>query len=206
MKLNFSRIITSAVLAAATLTGTCAQAGVLLGTGGLEKSADLTRIATASGTLEFLDLTTTQGWTIEDALFGYASQGFRVAGGDELSELMGAFGITYFITGDYMAELASTEAQSKAFVDHVSATWGDAAYGISYEAGRNMYMFSCIAIKNCGEPPNYIAMEDYTYGNELMGFYLVRDGAVAVPLPATPALFGAALLAMAALRRRAPRV
>ncbi len=205
MTLNFSRIITSALLAAAALTGTCAQAGVLLGTGGLEKSADLTRIATASGTLEFLDLTTTQGWTIEDALFGYAPQGFRVAGGDEIRELMGAFGIAYFVTGDYMAELDATGTQSKAFVDHVSATWGDAAYGISYEAGRNMYMFSCIAIDNCGEPANYIAMEDYTYGNELMGFYLVRD-AVEVPLPATPALFGAALLAVAALRRRAPRI
>ena len=84
----------------------------------------------------------------------------------------------------------------------MGATWNDAAFGISYEASRNMIIFSCISHTSCGEPANYVAMEDNNFGNELMGFYLVRDAATEVPVPATLPLAGAALLALAALRRR----
>lgn len=204
-KPTFPSLVAATLLAAAALTGSCAQAGVLLGTGSLEKDADLTRIKTATGTLEFLDLTSTQGWSVEQALFGYASQGFRLANGGELAQLLGAFDINYVITADYMAELPGTVKQSAAFVDYVGTTWGDAAFGMSYEASRNMIIFSCVSTSSCGEPHNYVAMEDYNYGNELMGSYLVRDAAVAVPLPATLPLIGAGLLAMAALRRRERR-
>jgi hypothetical protein len=198
---TIARTLGGACLAAACLTG-AAHAGALLGTGSLEKDADLTRVASAAGTLEFLDLTSTQGWTLEMALFSYAPQGFRLAGGAEMGELLGAFGIGYVVTADYLAELPSTPAGSAALVEHVGATWNEAAFGISYEAARSMIIFSCISRANCGEPTNYVAMEDNNFGNELMGFYLVRDGATAVPVPPTLPLTGAALLAMAALRRR----
>lgn len=202
-KSGLKRACAGAVLAAAMLAGTSAQAGVLLGSVGLEKAADLTRIATATHTLQFLDLTTTQGWTLENALFAYESQGFRLATGDDMRELMGAFGLTYVITADYMAELPGTAQQSASLVDYVGATWTDAAFGMSYEAARSMLIFSCISAGSCGEPPNYVAMEDYNYGNELMGFYLVRNEAAPVPLPAPLPLIGIGLLALAALRRAA---
>ncbi len=202
-KPNFSTIIASVLLAAATLVP--AHAGVLLGTGSLERDADLTRVASATHALEFLDLTSTLGWSVDEALFGYAPQGFRVANGGELRELMHAFGISYVVTADYMAELPSTIKSSAAFVDYVGATWNEAAFGISFEETRSMHIFSCISTANCGEPRNYVAMEDFNFGNELMGVYLVRDAAVPVAAPATLPLAGAALLALAALRRRSRR-
>jgi hypothetical protein len=199
-KTNLSRLFAATALALATLCGQ-AQAGVLLGTGNLEREADLTRVAGAGGTLEFLDLTTTRGWAVDEALFAFGSQGFRVADGNEMRELMGAFNITYVVTANYLAELPSTLKDSTAFVDYVGATWGDAAFGMSYEATRGMLIFSCISGDTCGEPRNYVAMEDFNFGNELMGVYLVRDAA-AIPVPAPLALLGAAGLALAALRRR----
>ena len=201
-KLKIPAMFAAAALAAASLLCSTAQAGVLLGTATLEKPDDLTRVASHGGALEFLDLTSTLGWTLDDALFGYAPHGFRVANGDEMRELFGAFGITYVITADYMAELPSSPKHSAALVDYVGATWNGASFGMSYEPARSMLIFSCISAVDCGEPPNYVAMEDYNYGNELLGVYLVRDAALPVPLPATLPLIGIGLLAMAARCRQ----
>ncbi len=192
-----TRRAAGAMLAAAILSGSPAHAGVLLGTAGLEKDADLTRVATATRTLEFLDLTTTQGWSVDAALFGFGPQGFRLARGDDMRELMSAFGITYVVTGDYLAELISTEKYSAAFADYLGATWSDAAFGISYEGARGMLIYSCISTAGCGQPPNYVAMEDLNFGDERMGVYLVREAPLPVPLPATLPLAGIGMLAMA---------
>ncbi len=196
-RLTRTSLVAGAVLAAAILAGPPAHAGLLLGTAGLEKDADLTRVATATRTLELLDLTTTQGWSVEAALFGFGPQGFRLASGDDMRELMSAFGIVYVVTGDYLAELPSTEKFSAAFVDYLGATWSDAAFGISYEAARDMLIYSCISTASCGEPPNYVAMEDLNFGDERMGVYLVREAPLPVAAPASLPLAGIGMLAMA---------
>lgn len=176
-------------------------AAVLVGTGTLGNSNDLTVIETSSGQRqEFLDLTATLGNSVTQALAAWSSEGFRWATVAEVSGLFDAFGIVYAAPpNNSFVELTPSETSASSFIDYMGNTAGPfgltAAVGF-FSDGTVEGLRSCISLSLCS-PRNFV--QDWSafgnatsLGSRSTGVFLVRD-VRAVPEPGTLALLGLAL-------------
>jgi hypothetical protein len=181
---------------------TLVQASLLIGTGTLNSTDDLTIVQAGSGTtLEWLDLSTTDGMSVVDAVSAYQGDGFRWATGGDIAELYAAFGITYGITSSssYLLGIDLTTAQN--FVSYLGATSSSNALGWidDLDNGTN-HTHDCIG--SACNPYGFVSnVPTFWPSNSAIGVYMVRDS-VAAPIPAAPLLFGSGLLGLLGIARR----
>ena len=204
---TFRHVIAAAALSVFAVPAAMAT-GVLLGTGTLNTTDDLTRIQVGSNVLEFLDLSTTSGSTVSAAVSAYSGNGFHWATGSEVSDLFSAFGITYSNSAGAVSDLGASLTDRTSFVGYLGETGGQAGHSLGWIddlTGGGFHTYSCIAINSCG-PVSFVFNVPDAYGiwpSEFqVGVYLVRD---AVPEPTTYALMAAGLAGLAAMRRRQAR-
>jgi hypothetical protein len=184
---------------------------IFLGTNTLSSADDLTVMKCTSGqTWEWLDLTSTLGLSVEDALDAYAPQGFHSATGGDVAELYGAFGITYRSTPGGSALLGNIPQQD-VLMGYLGITLVDfnpflrnfAAIGwIDDFTTDSFHTYSCISngLGGCGfvqgAVSNFEIAEPRTSKS---GTYLVRE--VAVPEPSSGLLLLLGILAVATYRQ-----
>ena len=204
---TFRHVIATAALSVFAVPAAMAS-GVLLGTGTLNTTNDLTRIQAGASVLEFLDLSATSGLSVSAAVSAYGANGFHWATGSEVSDLFSAFGITYSNSAGAVSDLGASLTDRTSFVGYLGETGGQAGHSLGWIddlTGGGFHTYSCIAINSCG-PVSFVFNAPDAYGiwpSEFqIGVYLVRD---AVPEPTTYALMAAGLAGLAAMRRRQAR-
>jgi len=204
---TFRHVIATAALSVFAVPAAMAS-GVLLGTGTLNTTNDLTRIQAGASVLEFLDLSATSGLSVSAAVSAYGANGFHWATGSEVSDLFSAFGITYSNSAGAVSDLGASLTDRTSFVGYLGETGGQAGHSLGWIddlTGGGFHTYSCIAINSCG-PVSFVFNVPDAYGiwpSEFqIGVYLVRD---AVPEPTTYALMAAGLAGLAAMRRRQAR-
>jgi hypothetical protein len=181
---------------------TSAQGSSLIGTGTLN-SADALTIVQASGgtTLEWLDLSTTDGMSVSDAMSAYQGDGFRWATGADIAELYAAFGITYGATSSSSYDLGIDITTAQNFVSYLGATSSSNALGWidDLDNGTN-HTHDCIG--SACNPYGFVSnVPTFWPSNSAIGVYMVRDS-VAAPIPAALWLFGSGLLGLLGIARR----
>ena len=204
---TFRHVIATAALSVFAVPAAMAS-GVLLGTGTLNTTNDLTRIQAGASVLEFLDLSATSGLSVSAAVSAYGANGFHWATGSEVSDLFSAFGITYSNSAGAVSDLGASLTDRTSFVGYLGETGGQAGHSLGWIddlTGGGFHTYSCIAINSCG-PVSFVFNVPDAYGiwpsDFQIGVYLVRD---AVPEPTTYALMAAGLAGLAAMRRRQAR-
>ena len=160
-------------------------------------------IQDGSQTLQFLDLTSTQGMTIANAVSTFSGDGFHWASGAEVAQLYGAFGITYQSVVKDVIFLSVPSVQAAAYTSYLGTTFGNASIGwVDDNTDGSFHTYSCISIDTCRSGA-FVANNDLLRAAERnLGVFLVRSTAIPVAEPGTTALIGIGLAGILALRRR----
>ena len=200
------RWLSIAVLSASALTTPASATPLLIGSATLNLANDLTLIQDGSHVLQFLDLTSTQGMTVANALGAFGGDGFHWATGAEVAQLYGAFGIAYQSVVADVHFLTVPAAQATAYTSYLGITGADAAIGwIDDNTDASFHTYSCISVLTCGFGA-FIANNTFNWPSEpRVGVFLVRSAANPSPEPGTAALIGIGLAGILALRRRSGR-
>jgi hypothetical protein len=197
---------------------------VLIGSRTLETANDLTVIQTSTNTLEWLDLTSTVGMSIQAAATTYGADGFHWATGAEVSELWATTGIIYASAPNTFLQVTFTGyAGQIALMDLLGVTDNDGnpLFGSNGARGwiddhTTTTAFTAACISNglgvCSPPwgsvvnstvSPLILTSDGTPAVGTMGTYLVRT----VPEPSSLAqvALGLCAVAVAFITRRRGR-
>ena len=205
MKSSFhlKRWLSIAVLSAAALTTPASATPLLIGSASLNLANDLTVIQDGNQVLQFLDLTSTQGMTIANAVSTFSGDGFHWASGAEVAQLYGAFGITYQSVVKDAIFLSVPSVQAAAYTSYLGTTFGNASIGwVDDNTDGSFHTYSCISIDTCRSGA-FVANNDLLRAAERnLGVFLVRSTAIPVAEPGTTALIGIGLAGILALRRR----
>ncbi len=191
------KLLVAALLAVSPVA---ANAALLLGSATLDSAGDLTQVQDGSQTYQFLDLTSTQGMSQAVALATYGSSGFTVATSTEMTALYNAFGFTYVSTNGFAPLGDLSAAESIDFIGYFGSTFTDASLG-SYIDLTYGQSYNCIGFDVCATN-GFNNRDDISYGDALLGVYLVRAAPDEVPEPAILGLFGLGAIALGLGRRR----
>lgn len=197
------RWLSIVVLSAASLATPASATPLLIGSATLNLANDLTVIQDGNQVLQFLDLTSTQGMTIANAVSAFSGDGFHWASGAEVAQLYGAFGITYQSVVKDVIFLSVPSGQAAAYTSYLGTTFGNASIGwVDDNTDGSFHTYSCISIDTCRSGA-FVANNDLLRAAERnLGVFLVRSTANPVPEPGTTALIGIGLAGILALRRR----
>jgi hypothetical protein len=182
---------------------------ILLGTNTLNLVDDLTVIKTSSGeTWEWLDLTSTLGLSVAEAVDAFAPLGFHWATGVDVAELYGAFGFPYLSPPVGGTVILNHLPEQTVLMDYIGITRIDhndpglklfAATGwIDDLTTDTHHTFSCISNGQgaCSPPQGEVRnMKIGVAQNGTTGTYLVRT--TPVPEPSTSLLLLVAFGAVA---------
>jgi len=208
MNLHRSMVV---LVVGAVFSGAVAHAnGVLVGNGSLFHPNDLTRIRVGSDIVEFLDLTSTAGLSVASALAAYAGSGFHWANGNDMAELVSAFGMSYSINpGGISADLGGSEAQRTSFVSYLG-TPGIKDYTnntgwLDDHSTQTMHSYLCVGFVGCGKVNGgggaFVAQTSQVWpAGPYFGVYLVRT-APPVPESSTLSMLLPGLAAILGTRR-----
>ncbi len=206
MRMQNITLILALLLGSAILLAGAANAGTMIGTGTFQTTGDLTMIQTSGGdVLEFLDLMSTVGMSVDDALDEYESDDFRWATGDEVSELYGAFEITYSLKEKGFVDLglAPTSTEATTFLSFIQTSSNSALGWIDDYTTGDYYTYSCISVGNGCFPVAAFtnSTKNFWPSEPTIGVYLVRNNAL-IPEPSTAVLVAGGLLGLAMQGRR----
>ena len=208
MKTRFplKRWLSIVVLSAASLATPASATPLLIGSATLNLANDLTVIQDGSQVLQFLDLTSTQGMSVANAVGTFGAKGFHWATGTEVALLYGAFGITYQSVVADVHFLTVQAAQATAYTSYLGITGGDAAVGwIDDNTDASFHTYSCISVLTCGFGA-FVANNTFNWPSEpRIGVFLARSAANPIPEPGTALMIGIGLAGIFALRRRSGR-
>ena len=205
MKSSFhlKRWLSIVALSAAALATPASATPLLIGSATLNLTNDLTVIQDGSQTLQFLDLTSTQGMTIANAVSTFSGDGFHWATGAEVAQLYGAFGITYQSVFNGAVFLGVSAVLATTYTSYLGITSLDAAVGfIDDNTDASFHTYSCISVSACRNGAFVANNDQITESNPRLGVFLVRSTANPVPEPGTAVLIGFGLAGILALRRR----
>ena len=197
------RWLSVAALSAAALGSPASATPLLIGSASLNLANDLTVIQDGNQVLQFLDLTSTQGMTVANAVGTFGANGFHWATGAEVAQLYAAFGITYQSVVADVQFLSVPAAQATAYTSYLGITGGDAAVGwIDDNTDASFHTYSCISVLTCGFGA-FIANNAFNWPSEpRVGVFLVRSAANPIPEPGTALMIGIGLAGILAFRRR----
>lgn len=197
------RWLSIAVLSAAAMATPAGAVPLVIGSATLNLANDLTVIQDGSQVLQFLDLTSTQGMTVANAVATFSTSGFHWATGAEVAQLYGAFGITYQSVVADVHFLSVPAAAATAYTSYLGITGADAAIGwIDDNTDASFHTYSCISVLTCAFGA-FIANNTFNWPSEpRIGVFLVRSAANLVPEPGTAVLIGIGLAGILALRKR----
>jgi len=181
--------------------------GILLGTGSLEQPNDLTRIEVNGDVWTWLDITTTQGMAITDAIAEYAPLGFTWATGTQVATLYDVFDISYASAPNtrtplplphnvpnqdlLMLYIGITYIEGPAFLEDFAVLgW------IDDHTGEGRYTYSCLSAGGgaCSVPWGEVRNVAIEPQQGKIGTYLVH-----VPEPSTIGLLTFSLLGIAGI-------
>ena len=195
------RWLSIAVLSAAALTTPASATLLLIGSASLNLANDLTVIQDGNQVLQFLDLTSTQGMTIANAVSTFGGDGFHWAAGAEVAQLYGAFGITYQSVFNDVVFLGVPAPLATAYTSYLGTTHDDGAIGwIDDNTVGSFHTYSCISVDVCRNGAFVVSNDLLTDPSPGLGVFLVRS--FAVPEPGTAALIGVGLAGILVRRRR----
>jgi len=157
-----------------------------------------TYISDTSSGLDWLDLSTTAGQSVAQALT--ANSGWSYANNTQVSGLLASFGITYAFTANTFIELAVTNTQASDFISLFGLTTPGASLGgyMNNTVAHSTYL--CISTGGCS-PLNFTNDSDLSAGNIQVGQFLVRS-TNNVPEPGSLLLAGLALAGLGYSRRK----
>ena len=197
----------AAIAIGATLSGPTIAVPVLLGSATLNIANDLTVIQNGAQTLQFLDLTVTQGSTVANALANFGASGFTWATGAEVAQLYAAFGITYASAPNQAIDLNAPAGNATNFNAYLGITIFDAslgwiddntsAPGFSFD----LHTYACISETGC-TPNSFVGSVNFPWPSaQEIGVYLVRQAPIAIPEPGSIALLALGLVALVSSSR-----
>ena len=198
----------AAICVGAILPGPIFAVPVLVGSATLNIANDLTVIQDGTQTLQFLDLTVTQGSTVATALANFGASGFTWATGADVAQLFEAFGFNYASTPGQASPLNIPAANAANFNAYVGITILDASLGWIDDNtnppgfGFDLHTYACISVTACTPGPFVINTGFGWPGLPEIGVYLVRQAPLAIPEPGGIALLAVGLIALASSSRR----
>jgi hypothetical protein len=183
-------IIGAALLVCASVC----NAGFITGT--LDNTDDLTILDNG---LEFLDVSVTDGWTVNSAVSTYSSDGFRWANYAEVISLFGEFGVdTSGYTGG-LWDLTTTDAQENLFSSTLGLTTSSASLGwFDFDGSFGDYF--CMGT-GCGQGGSFLN-DIGLASNSSVGVLLVRGSISSIPEPTSIALLGLGFAGISFLRNK----
>ncbi len=198
----------AAIFAGATLSGPSIAVPVLVGNATLNIANDLTVIQDGGQTLQFLDLTVTQGSTVANALANFGASGFTWATGAEVAQLFEAFGFSYANAPGQPTPLNISAANATNFSAYLGYTFADASLGWIDDLtnppgfGFDLHTYACISVLAC-QPSPFVRNTSVGWPAGLeVGVFLVRQAPLAIPEPGGIALLAVGLIALASSSRR----
>jgi hypothetical protein len=195
----FNGLLTSLALASCF---TAAQATpILIGSSTLATSNDLTVVQDVTSTYQFLDLSSTIGWSQAEALAKYGSQGFSLGTSADAARLFSSFGFSFADSSSYV-KLNVSASQATSFTRYLGTTYGDAAIA-SFSDTTYGQSYFCISSGSCS-PTNFFNQSDLSEGDSEVGVFLVRTSKN-VPEPGSVALLSLGLIGVAMARRAKKR-
>lgn len=174
---------------------------MLIGTGTLNNSNDLTIIKDGATTYEFLDLSPTYGGSVSNAVAAYSADGFHWASGVEVSELFGAFNITYGITpyGEYYPTVDPSDTALLAAYLGYEPAQASALGWIDDGNNGNWHTYACIS--GCGRYDTFVTnISLYWPEHSTIATFLVRTAPA--PEPNSIALLGIGLFGLTVWQKR----
>lgn len=197
----------AAIFAGATLSSPTIAVPVLVGSATLNIANDLTVIQNGAQTLQFLDLTVTQGSTVATALANFGASGFTWATGAEVAQLYEAFGFSYANAPIQTTFLNIPAANAANFNAYLGFTYLDASLGWIDDFtnapgfGIDLHTYACISVTACTPGP-FVTNTSFGWpGAPEVGVYLVRQAPLAIPEPGSIALLALGLVALVSSSR-----
>lgn len=195
----------AAIAAAMTLSASAVAVPVLVGSATLNSANDLTVIQDGTQVLEFLDLTSTKGFSVANSLAAYGANGFHWATGAEVTQLYGAFGFNYQSIATTYAILNVPAANAASFTSYLGATFGDGAFGwIDDNTTSIHHTYACISVTTCTSNAFVENTGSFWPSRPEIAVYLVRSQPNQLSEPATLMLVGVAILGAVGMRRSTP--
>lgn len=183
-------IIGAALLVCASVC----NAGFITGT--LDNTDDLTILDNG---LEFLDVSVTDGWTVNSAVSTYSSDGFRWANYAEVISLFGEFGVDASGYTAGLRDLTTTDAQEDLFSSTLGLTTTTGSLGwFDYDGTYGNYF--CMGSTGCGHDGSFLNDVGQD-SNSSVGVLLVRGSISSIPEPASIVLLGLGFVGISFLRK-----
>lgn len=195
------RWLSIAVVSATALATPASAIPMLIGSASLNLANDLTVIQDGNQVLQFLDLTSTQGMTIANAVSTFGGDGFHWATGAEVAQLYGAFGITYQSVFNDVVFLGVPAPLATAYTSYLGMTHDDGAIGwIDDNTVGSFHTYSCISVDVCRNGAFVVSNDLLNDPSPGLGVFLVRSAAI--PEPGTAVLIGIGVVGTLVRRRR----